>query len=368
MRASFGFGVAAAVCALGCSAAGGKQADGGAPSSGGAAGSSGFSPGSGAVGSQPQLTVPGGSESSTGSGGSDACIDVQLKFERVIPTVVLLIDQSHTMVIPFEPGALGRSRWNTVRDVLMDPQTGFVPKLQAAARFGLTLYSAKDSSMCPQLTQVAVALDNYQALEDIYARQEPLDNTPTAESLDAVARQLAAYTEPGPKVIVLATDGNPDNCQNPDDNNSPDGGATSKALVIDAAQRAFAQGISTYVISVGDEAAEEHLLNLAKAGQGGAPDAKFYRALETSELVQAFDSILQGVVTCDFTLNGTVQPKDSARGDVKLDDVALGYGDADGWDMPDSGTVRLHGAACERAKVSADHLSILFPCGTIVPK
>ena len=84
--------------------------------------------------------------------------------------------------------------------------------------------------------------------------------------------------------------------------------------------------------------------------------------------MSAFDDILTGVLSCDFTLNGTVQPKDAPRGSVKLDDMSLGYGAADGWDMPDAGTVRLHGQACERAKQSADKLAIQFPCGTIVPR
>lgn len=370
MRPVFWLGVAAAVCSLGCSAASGSGRDGdsgGSNANGsGAASNQGAQ---GALGGSAVLMLPEATSGSvSGVGGSDACIDVSVKFERVTPTVLLLIDQSHTMVIPFEPGATGRSRWNTVRDVLMDPTSGLVPRLQDAVRFGLTLYSAKTPEMCPALTEVQIGLGNYQAIKDAYTGQEPLDNTPTSESLEAAAKELAAYGEPGPKVIVLATDGNPDNCGNLDDNNNPDGGAASKALVIAAAERAFAQGISTYVISVGDEAAEAHLTNLAKAGRGGAPDATFYRALETETLVSAFNSILNGVLTCDFTLNGTVLPKDAPRGSVQLDDMSLTYRDENGWDMPDSGTVQLHGAACERAKQSADHLAIQFPCGTIVPK
>jgi hypothetical protein len=364
MRANSWFGLVFSTCALACGAAGGaRQGDGDGSVSGQGAG--GTARGQDGTGS---LVLPIDPSASSASGGSDACIDVSVTFERLIPTVVLLIDQSNTMVIPFEPGAQGRTRWNTVRDVLMDPVTGLVPRLQASVRFGLALFSAKSPVVCPELTQVSIALGNYQAMHDIYAGQEVLDHTPTAESLDAVTHELAAFAEPGPKVVVLATDGNPDNCANLDDNNSPDGGAASKALVIAAAERAFEQGISTYVISVGDEVAEEHLAHLAKAGRGGASDATFYQALQTEALVSAFESILHGVLSCDFRLDGTVQMPDAPRGSVRLDDAELAYGAPDGWDMPAPDTVRLHGASCEKAKVSAERLGIRFPCGTLTPR
>jgi hypothetical protein len=362
MRLRIWFVLLGLLPAFACSARG-EGASGDAGAQQGAAGSS----VSGAGGS-PMLMLPGALPGASGSGASDACIDVSVQFERETPSVVLLIDQSNTMTIPFEPGAQGRSRWNTVRDVLMDPTTGLVPNLQNAVRFGLALYSAKSPDICPELARVSLALGNYEAIRDLYAGQEVLHHTPTSESLSAVTKELASYAEPGPKAVVLATDGNPDNCKNLDDNNSPDGGASSKALVIKAAEEAFAQGISTFVISVGDEISEQHLADLAKAGRGGAADATFYRALETEALTHAFDSILKSVISCDFKLNGTVSGNDAPRGSVMLDGQSLEHGGPDGWDMPATDTVRLQGAACDQAKLSADQLDIEFPCGTIVPK
>ncbi len=362
MADSYRFGSALLVCALGCSAGSGDARGAHAADGNAQAGATSSAAGST---SGPSLQLP--PDGSSTASSPDACIELQVVFERATPTVMLLIDQSNTMTIRFEDGAMGRSRWNTVRDVLTDPISGLIPKLQSSVRFGLALYSAKDPTHCPALTEVGFALDNYQAIYDVYAAQEVLDHTPTSESLKSVAAELAKYPEPGPKAIVLATDGNPDNCQNLDDNNSPDGGAVSKALVVAAVEQAFSQGISTFVISVGDEIAEQHLQDLAKAGRGGAADASFYRALDTNVLESAFGSILTSVQSCDFTLNGIVQSSDAPRGSVELDGVELGYGAVDGWDMPTSDVVRLHGEACESAKLSADSLAIQFPCGTIVP-
>src|SRR5689334_16198961 len=184
---------------LGCSAAsGGKSGDGGPDVGLG----SNATAGSSSTGSEPGLQLPGASDAGSNGSSPDACIELKVEFERLTPTVMLLIDQSHTMVIPFEEGPGGRSRWNTVRDILTDPTSGLIPKLQDSVRFGLALYSAKSPVVCPALTEVSIALDNYQAIRDVYATQEVLDHTPTSESLTAVAGELAKYPEPGPKVIV----------------------------------------------------------------------------------------------------------------------------------------------------------------------
>ena len=76
---------------------------------------------------------------STGSGGDapDSCADVTVTFEKQIPTVVLLIDQSGSMTESFGNG----TRWNVLYDTLMDPGTGLVKALETDVRFGLALYT-----------------------------------------------------------------------------------------------------------------------------------------------------------------------------------------------------------------------------------
>ena len=59
---------------------------------------------------------------------------------------------------------------------------------------------------------VSIALDNHAAIDAVYGNNNPQDETPTGESIDAVAGQLAAFEENGPKIIILATDGEPDTC------------------------------------------------------------------------------------------------------------------------------------------------------------
>jgi len=116
---------------------------------------------------------------------------------------------------------------------------------------------------------------------------------------------------------------------------------------------------------VGDEVTASHLKALAVAGRGGDATAEAYAALDTNGLVDAFNSIIGSVRTCDFTLEGKVKAKDAPRGSVILDGRTLGYGDPNGWEMPDDKTVRLLGDACSTVQADASGISMKFPCDAI---
>lgn len=287
------------------------------------------------------------------------CAEVHVTVTPVVPTMVLLIDQSGSMTEDF--GAL--ERWNAVYETLMDADDGVVSRLQGRIRFGLALYSSNDGNQggeCPLLTEVAPALDGFAAIDAAFAPARPIDDTPTGESLAKVAAALAAFPEAGPKAIVLATDGEPDTCDEPDPQNGQEES-------IAAAQAAFASGIPTHVISVGDEVSQAHLQQLANAGAGLAVDASdpapYYQALAPDQLIAAFDAIIGGAVSCSFTLEGEVQT-DACDGTVSIDGDAL---DCDTeWRLVDGSTIELLGAACDRLEDGSAHaVEATFPCGTV---
>jgi hypothetical protein len=297
---------------------------------------------------------------STGSGtGGDGCPDVVVKFEKQIPTDMLLNDQSGSMTAAFGNG----NRWDVLYDVLMNANDGIVKTLQNDIRFGLALYTSDGGSAggtCPMLTKVPLALGNYAAIDAAYNPQSPAGDTPTGESVAAVAKDLAANTAVGPKIIVLATDGEPDTCAVPNPQ-------TGQADSVKAVQDAFAQGIKTFVISVGAEVSDAHLQDVANAGVGmnGAP---FYKALDPQALVQAFDTIINGVRSCTLKLDGTVDQAGAASGKVSLDGMPLGYEDPNGWRLAAADEIELLGTACETIKQGDHSLLVEFPCGIVVPK
>lgn len=300
------------------------------------------------------------------TGGSPAvCVDLEVDFERVTPTVVLLIDRSGSMRQPFDNGL---DRWETLVQTLTDPQESLIQKLDTSVRFGMALYSSNGGfgngptpRQCPILTGVDISIGNFSGLSALLSSNQPGGDTPTAESMAATAAQLTAFAEPGPKSIILATDGDPDTCDDPDANDD----VGSKELSVGAVTAAFAEGIATHVISVGDDVTASHLEALAVAGAGGDPAARAYTALDTEGLVDAFNTIIGSVRTCDFTLQGSVEPNDAPRGSVLLDGEALVFGDADGWTMPNESTVRLEGGACEALQADASGISMSFPCDAI---
>ncbi|MCA9633202.1 MAG: VWA domain-containing protein [Myxococcales bacterium] len=301
---------------------------------------------------------------STGGTGGSGCIDEDVKFEPQTPTVVLLVDQSGSMSEKFA----GTTRWNAVYDALFDMPSGVVFTLEDKVRFGLSLYTSHGGfkgGECPILTEQSVALGNYNALEALYSASDPDGDTPTGESITAVAAELAQVTEPGDKAIVLATDGEPDNCTDADAHD-----ASSQKISVDAATAAFGQGIRTYVIAVGSDISDAHLQDVANAGTGttSGPDAPFWKANDQAGLIDAFNTIIEGVRSCIFDLNGTVAMEAQSKGNVRLDGETLAQDDPNGWQLNSPSQVELVGDACEAIK-SGDHdIKISFPCGSITPR
>lgn len=331
-------------------------------------------PGGGEGGAGPLMPSENGSggtlilsedfESAAG-GGPAVCVDLAVDFERVTPTVVLLIDRSASMTEAFDNGL---DRWDTLVQTLTDPQSSLIRKLDTSVRFGMVLYSSDDGfgngptpRECPVLAGVDISIGNFDSMSTLLTSNEPRGDTPTAESLEAIVAQLKAFGEDGPKSIILATDGDPDTCEDPDANDDE----ASKARSVAAVTTAFAEGISTHIISVGDEVTASHLKALAVAGSGGDASAEAFTALDTEGLVDAFTQIIGTVRTCDFALEGTVDAADAPRGTVLVDGEALVFDDPNGWTMPDPSTVRLQGAACETIQADSVGISMSFPCDAI---
>lgn len=312
----------------------------------------------------PKLDMTGG-ESGDNDGQqeteeTDGCAEIDVSVEPTIPTVVLLVDQSGSMDNDFA----GQPRWDAVYATLMDPDAGVVKPLESSVRFGLALYSSVDGfegGECPMLTEVEPALNNHMAIDAIYEPADPIDETPTGESLAAVANALAASPDDGPKVIVLATDGEPDTCAEPNPQNGQE-----EALA--AAQAAHAAGVETYVISVGDDVSQDHLQEMANAGVGLDPQgvelATYYQALDTDDLIDAFDEIISGVTSCVFELEGIVDLDLVCEGTVELDGVELEC--MTDWHLLDPSTLELLGDACETLQDGEPHtLTATWPCGAV---
>ncbi len=308
-------------------------------------------------GTSAGITDLGMADDGLGSG----CADVMATIEPVIPTIVLVVDQSGSMGEDFG----GISRWQAVSDAMFDPVDGVVTQLESSIRFGMALYTSNNGMFggeCPMLSEVAPAFDNRDAMNAAFTAPVPEGDTPTGESVAAVAAALALEPDTA-RAIVLATDGEPDTCAVPD---PQEGQPESVAAVADA----HAQGIDTFVISVGGQINAQHLQDLANVGVGKAPGdpdpAPFFEALDSAELIAAFGEIVNGFVSCEFAIDGVVDLEAACQGTVLLDGVPIECGTD--WNVPEESTLELIGAACDTLQDGEDHsVDASFPCTVIMP-
>jgi hypothetical protein len=139
------------------------------------------------------------------------CVDITRRYTSTPPTVLLLIDQSASMLERFGTS----TRWDVLRTAIVNPDGGLLSWLGANVNIGLTLYTSLngyDGGLeCPIMQDVDVQLGNADAIRDFYQNAEPLagGDTPTGDAIDAAVAELGA----GPsKYVILLTDGVPDTC------------------------------------------------------------------------------------------------------------------------------------------------------------
>jgi hypothetical protein len=294
------------------------------------------------------------------------CQRADVSATRVIPTVILVIDQSGSMTQTFGTG----NRWDVLRDFLLKPD-GLIASLETQVRFGIAMYSATAPPAggvleCPLVTSVAPAISNYAAISAAYKLAKPLNETPTGDAIDKIVADLpkpAADQENSPVVLVLATDGEPDRCEELNPQNG-------QAEAIAAVKHAFEMGIRTFIISVGNEVSATHQQDVANAGTGrkmGDPNAPYWTAGDDATLRTALTEIIGAQVSCEVTLKGSVESGNPCDGTVELNGVKLECKGKDGWELTDPKHIRLLGKACndfKTQKTAMVHAS--FPCSVQV--
>jgi len=401
-----------AVCALsGCSAD--KAPDHGVIRNNNAGAPS--TPSGGQAGSAPVFVGSGGAavmikpDEMKDAGPPDApveasvCDDLSIQTYEAVPTVQVLVDTSGSMFQPRE------QLWDPLYKALTDPTNGVIAMLQDKVRFGFTSYTATSSATCPTLINTDPKLKNFDTIKTAYtdvgtkAALNPNGDTPTGASIAAVTKNLLAFMPdpPGPKFILLVTDGDPDTCTV----NNPNCGQDES---IKAIQDAYAAGIATFVIGIGDIATKldptmrtgtQHLQDIANAGSGKpvAPNttnygysacivAKGYTAayaatvaeggtapyyivtakdgtMAQKQIADAILSSLSQARSCSFNMDAKVTG-DASLGMLTFNGNQLPFGDQqNGWSLgTDLTSITLNGAACDAWKKSGGKVDVNFPC------
>ena len=296
----------------------------------------------------------------SGGGGGLDCPDFEEILLPQTPTFQLVIDRSGSMDEDFG----GLSRWEATEETLIAPGDGVVTQLQSQIRFGVALYSNPiDANTCPSIDTLAPQLDAADEIKTLLDASSPAGDTPTGESMDLIIQDLLADDWPGEKIIVLTTDGEPDTCEERQPETDEEI-AQARGSAVDAVRGAFDQGIRTFVISVGDEVGEDHLRELANAGQGvadGDPDAEFYVANDTGSLLGAFESIIAGIRSCTFDLADPLSDQQAPGCEVTVNDTPVPYDAPDGWTQSGPMQIELQGEAC--AQIQQGVVIVELNCG-----
>jgi hypothetical protein len=296
-------------------------------------------------------------------GSDNTCAAVDVGAERVTPNVIVIVDRSGSMEDNEFPEDSGVTRWDALRDALLDEPAGLLFSLQASVRFGLVTYDESGTPAgCPDLETVPTAISNFTTIEDRYRALEARGGTPTGDSIVEILDRLddlVPSSDPGdPTIFILATDGEPDTCEDGDDE------VNGRRESVEAVTSAFGMGIRTYVISVGTDVSTDHLQAVANAGIGDS-DAPFWVASDTAGLNTALETIIGGVVDCRLTLEGAINPELACSGTVSLDGSPIPCDDPDGWHVIDATTIELTGDACTELQGGAT-LTARFPCDVVV--
>ncbi len=296
------------------------------------------------------------------------CIEGQVEFSEVMPQVWLLLDRSGSMTSLLD----GVSRWEALGAVVVgDPDDaadrGIVGEFEDRVAFGAVFYTSgyADTGCVLDLESIALASNNYTEIRQRYNKIGPTGGTPTADSIAAtVAVASSSDLTGGPKILVLASDGDPGTCSlRPD---------TAMVEVEKETQKAFSKDIKTFAVSISTEISAPHMQRVANLGVGLAadadPPAPFYTAETQDELKLAFSTILEDVPrSCVFSLNGEVELENADQGTVTLAGVTLVYGDANGWRLERADQVELVGDACAQIQAGEEALDITFPCAVFTP-
>jgi hypothetical protein len=305
------------------------------------------------------------------------CARQDVSATRIVPNVWLVVDGSGSMMESLSRTEM-TSRWDALHSALMDPTAGVVKTLDHFVKWGFVMYDgplpgggfgmpqAGAAMSCPRVVTVEPAMDNFGPIDMAYTTTPLGGSTPTDKALDAVVRHIedmttsSPDTQGGPTIVVLATDGAP--------NDFCSGGFNMdvRPQVLAQVDLLTSMNIKLYVISLAGEdmMLTEHLNQVAAAGGTGKPP---FIPVNKDELIHTFDAIISANVSCDVTVKGSIKQGSECNGKIEINGVPVPCNSDNGWRLKDSKTITVTGTACDMYK--ADKLSVLhadFPCDAIV--
>jgi hypothetical protein len=301
----------------------------------------------------------------TGSGmdvDAAPCPAVHLTPMKTTPSIELVLDRSGSMggtdIAPTRYGAMHTG---------LTGATGAITTTQANVYFGALLFSGDQCPLAMAGFSTPRALNNATAIDTLIAGHAPGGNTPTADAIALATADFNLNPPPAgsPPIILLATDGEPNSCTGTVEA-SPTFPQSTGAVAAAFGNTGAAGSIRTFIIGLGNPPLNPvYLQAIANAGVN-MTGAMFYSASDPASLVAGFNAIINGVISCDLTITGTVGSGCTSNGTVTLNGTQLMCGTD--WTVDANGmTIHLLGQACTNLKTANNPvLDAAFPCGSVI--
>ena len=396
-------------------------------SSGGTTGGSTSGGASGAAGG----SATGGTTVVRDGGETDAaCQMATVKFAPKTPNVLVLVDGSGSMFNSFKDSTgANTTRWDALKKAVLP----IIASLETQVNFGLGVFSGINN-MCPIFKTVPIAPNNSAAIMSAYPTRMSLGpdgdlQTPLPQVFDMqlIPPLFKAAKGNGGSYILLATDGEPDFCDN--------GTSVCPIDAVLAGIKALAtQSIQTFVIGLASDinmgSCPNVLTAYANAGQnmpitppckdtktgtdvanqcanynpwkalatkagrtagqalvdyvdpdGGVPGtAKAFmpNVADQASLTNTLAALFNGVKSCSFDLgdlDGQTIKVDMTQlssahvclGTKCPDTTEIPQDPTNGWSMTSSTQLTLNGTACEKWRMPNNNdISFDFPCKSII--
>ena len=282
----------------------------------------------------------------------------------VTPSIELVLDRSGSMGM----SDISPTRYKALQNALFGAG-GAVTTKEGQVYFGEELFSGDEPGCVDgppgrlDVTNYSTprALNNASAMSTLASAHAPNDSTPTAAAIGQAVYDFNQTPPPAgsPPIILLATDGQPNSCGNNSDNNN--------SVNQVASAYASAMQIRTFILGLNLQGSTAYLQAIANAGVGQTNgNAPYYNASNPQQLVDALNTIINGVISCDLTINQAVDPASAPNATVTLNGSNLTYGTD--WTLDANGmTIHILGTACTTLKNTPNAVvDASFPCGSVI--
>jgi von Willebrand factor type A domain len=363
------FGVLALVaCSAGSAPGSGTNNNTG--STGAGAGSSiGVGNGSSSGGSSANIKVSDDGGPNSGEVMNGECSNQSFDLQRKPAEILIVLDRSASMEDPPDGQPSGSaSKWSLV----VPGVNAVVTATDSAVSWGLKVFPEGEGSECvagsvTNMVPVAIAAANAKAVTDAVTATTPKGNgTPTGAAINAAVTYLKTLTDPNPKFILLATDGDPSCSASGKDSTG------ARTYAVQAVTDAATAGFKTFVVGIATTkaSATQALNDMAVAGQMARADSnplatKYYLASTKDELVTSLQTITGQVASCTFDLKA--KPPDPYNIAVHVNGMRApnDMTKANGWDYTGSDQmhIQVYGSWCDQIKAAnANTVNFVFGC------